>query len=198
MNLNDQILKSIEGIDGWCEPGKALTLAHYVIAIRAQLIVEIGVWGGRSLFPMAIAARSQGPARILAIDPWKASESVLGQYDADKAWWDNQQQHDLVYSRFIANLHRMELSNIVTVLKQSSNETMPPERIDLLHLDGNHGEQAYTDITRFSPPVRKGGIVVLDDLNWTGGAVGRAAGWLTSNGFLLLHPLGTGAVYLKL
>lgn len=197
MSLNQRILNATKGLDGWCEPNKQLTLAHYVLAIQARMIVEIGVWGGKSLIPLAMAAQHTAPARVLAIDPWKAHESVKGQDGEDLKWWNNQAQHDLVFDRFMLSLRTLELTGIVTVLRQSSNETLPPPTIDLLHVDGNHGPQALQDVQRFAPSIRTGGICVLDDLNWSGGAVGKAAQRLKQNGFLELHTLGTGAVYLR-
>jgi hypothetical protein len=43
-----------------------------------------------------------------------------------------------------------------------------------------------------------GGVCVLDDINWSGGSVGKAAEWLIKNKFMELYKLGTGAVYVKL
>lgn len=205
MSLYKKIVTDLEPLDGWAEPGKRVTLANLVFAIRPAVIVEIGVWGGKSLLPMAMAAQSiSGPnyrPKVIAIDPWAANESVKGQGEKDANWWGKeigQPHHEMVYTKFIGKLHELGLREIVEVIRKPSNEVNPPARIDLCHTDGNHGPQALTDVMRFAPSIPSGGICVLDDLNWSGGAVGKAAEWLKQNGFLELHPLGTGAVYQKL
>lgn len=200
-----QIVKAMEGCQGWCDSGKGVTLAHLVIATRPSCIVEIGVWGGKSLVPLAIAAQYiTNPGfrpRVIAIDPWKADESVKGQGEQDAKWWGEQMgqpQHDFIYQGFIAKLMELGLSRTVEVQRMTSDQYPLNHSIDFLHLDGNHGPQAYTDIKKFGPAITSNGIVVLDDLNWTGGAVGQAAEWLKQNGFLELHPLGTGACFIRL
>jgi predicted O-methyltransferase YrrM len=201
MNMYQEILRATENLDGWCTSEKSLTLANLVLAVRPRCIVEIGVWGGKSLIPMAIAARhiphSIMLPHIIGIDPWQAEESVKGQDGKDAEWWQNQAQHDLVYGRFMAALQRLGLQDFVEVQKTSSDRFMCPTSIDLLHVDGNHGPQAFKDVQKYGPAIGSGGVCVLDDLHWSGGNVGRAADWLKANGFVELHPLGTGAVYLK-
>jgi len=205
MTLQQQILKATHDLHGWCSNEKSLALSNLVLALRPQTIVEIGVWGGKSLIPMAMTAQSiSNPSyhpRIIAIDPWAAAESVKGQGEKDANWWGKeigQQHHEMVYQKFIGKLQELGLRELVQVVRLASNEYQPRQPIELLHLDGNHGPQAFTDIRNYGPFIPVGGICVLDDLNWDGGAVGKAAEWLKQNGFLELHPLGTGAVYQKI
>ena len=40
------------------------------------MVVEIGVWGGKSLVPMANALRANGSGKIYGIDPWDNQESI--------------------------------------------------------------------------------------------------------------------------
>lgn len=204
MNLFNQILDSTKGLHGWCEPAKQITLANYVFAIKPKCIVEIGVWGGKSLIPMAMADRAlvrASSAKVVAVDPWAASSSVDGQTGVDAEWWNNQKNHELVYESFREALARLGLTH-VQVCRKPSDEAIETVRfygpISILHIDGNHGPQAIKDVMNYAPMIEVGGICVLDDLNWAGGAVGKAAEWLKANGFLELHPLGTGAVFQKI
>jgi len=207
MNLYQEILKATERMHGWCSHGKQLTLANLVLAINPKVIVEIGVWGGQSLVPMAMAVTevcNMVPEyvfpKIYAVDPWAVVESVKGQEGADLKWWQDemgQPQHEHVYNCFIAKLMELGLRERVTIKRMTSDEFVSPPSIDLLHVDGNHGPQAIKDVQKFAPAIPSGGVCVLDDLNWQGGNVGKAAEWLKVNGFIELHPLGTGAVYLR-
>ena len=198
MNLYQRILAATKDLHGWADEAKQLTLANLVLAIDARLIVEIGVWGGKSLIPMAMAAQSKGPCQVLAIDPWKAHESVMGQTDADAEWWNDQGKHDVVFNSFMRAREKLGLQNVITVLRQSSNETIPPDEIDILHEDANHGPQCLINVSRFAPKVRVGGFCILDDLEWTGGHVKESAEWLKKRGFLELFKLGTGAAFIRL
>ncbi len=194
MNLHKRILEATKNLHGWCSDAKAISLANMVLALRPSTIVEIGVWGGKSLIPMALASDN---ALIYAVDAWSAEESKKGQSAEDEKWW-GEQQHESVYQDFMANLEKHNLQSRVFVWRVPSDQFNPPDRIELLHIDGNHGPQAEKDTIHFAPNIPSGGICVLDDLHWTGGNVGKAAEWLKANGFIELHPLGTGAVFFKL
>jgi len=183
---------------GWCPDSKAHALAAIVLSLRPATTVEIGVFGGRSFLPMAMAHKALDHGLAIGIDPWDPSASVEGQVDpANVRWWSGL-NHDMVYAHFVQHLRRLGLEKVTQILRFRSDEICVPEDIGLLHIDGNHGEQAYLDALRFAPNVRPGGFCVLDDLHWTGGAVGRAAGWLGENGFEYLYPLGSGAVYRRM
>lgn len=195
MKLFDEIIKLNPRLYGWATPEKACTMAAAVLAIRPNVTVEIGVFGGRSLLPMAMAHKETGQGVVWGIDPWLRSESVQGQVNAgDVNYWQTL-DHEIVYHDFLANLAPLGIQNIVKVIRSSSNAIVPPPVIDLLHVDGNHGEQAATDAKRFSPSVRLGGLCFLDDLDWAGGGVRRAEGVLISSGFIKLYSLDTGAMF---
>jgi hypothetical protein len=169
-------------------------LAAMVLALRPRRVVEIGVFGGASLLPMALAMREVGQGRIMGIDPWSAEASVEGQEGENARWW-SQLDHEAVYRQFMEAVNREGLSPYVEVVRRRSRDTVPPLEIDIFHCDGNHGPEAIADVNRFGPAVRVGGLAVLDDLDWSGGAVRGAERRLFELGFKFLYPLGTGAVY---
>lgn len=187
-----------EGGD-WCTATKAQTLAALVVGLRPRVIVEIGVWMGGSILPLLFAARAvreldgQSPARVVAIDPWSKDDSCAGQAGADAEWWA-MVSHEDAYQAFIARLEKHGLADACEVTRSRSDDAAVPERIDLLHVDGNHADQAIRDVERFAPAVAVGGILVLDDLNWHGGHVQRARDAARALGFVDLYPLDTGVV----
>jgi len=199
MTLNELIVDLTPRLHGWAEIPKALTLAHYVLALRPKVIVEIGTWGGRSAFPMILACKQIGIGKVTCIDPWNSEASADGQVtEVDKRWWGSMVNHQIVYEDFLRHVQSLQIEQFVEVHRIKSDDYEPPKAIDILHLDGNHGPQAVKDAERYAPFVRAGGVCILDDLNWAGGYVKRAAEFLVTIGFLELHPLGTGAVYLRL
>lgn len=177
-------------LTGWCSWHKAQTLAAAVIALRPDCVVEIGVWGGKSLIPMAMALREVNPTGVVyGIDPWKAVASVDGQLNpADKEWWNDQGKHDFAHAEFLKYRRITQLEDVIQVLRMTSDEApIPPDGIGILSLDGNHGEQALKDVRKFAPEVKLGGLVFLDDLQWTGGAVQDSVNVLKSFGFVELY-----------
>lgn len=180
-------------ITGWCEEEKALDLAAIVLALRPKTIVELGVWGGRSLIPMAMACKWINHGTVIGIDPWSPQASQEG-YDAVNAEWWAAQDHQQVFEGFIGHLRRLGLNNFVTVQRMKSDECQVPMVVDFLHVDGQHCAQAIKDVKRFAPAVRIGGIVCMDDLEWTTDGVGHvklAVTELLNLGFIELYRTKT-------
>lgn len=197
MNLFSQI-EALPMIGDWCPLDKAKTLAAMVLALRPAVVVEIGVWKGSSLIPMALAMKELGTGMVVGIDSWSAQASVQGQTDPQHAdFWGRMAPHEIVFNEFMGRLDQYKLHDVVRVVRKTSNEVQPPD-MDMLHVDGNHGEQAIQDVVRYAPKVRLGGIVVMDDLDWAGGTVMTAAQRLVQMGFKELYKLGTGAVYQRI
>jgi predicted O-methyltransferase YrrM len=177
----------------WCSLEKAQALAALVIGLRPRTIVEIGVWMGGSAIPMLLALKKLGAGKLVAIDPWDPAASVVGETPDNATWWGNV-DHDRAYLRFVERMRELDLSSYCEVLRKRSDDCLPPDAIDLLHVDGSHTEQATRDVARFCPLVRTGGIAVLDDVDWHGGHVSRGVALARSMGFADLYPLGTGLV----
>ena len=147
------------------------------------------------MIPIAMAMRVVAHGQVIGIDPWSAEESIKGQLAAaDVEFWKNV-DHEAIYRGFKEAVNQEGVGNQVVILRQTSDQSTPPGVIDLFHLDGNHGEQAFRDVERFTPHVRVGGVVFLDDIGWTGGAVGRGAEWMLKNGFVKLYDRDSGAMF---
>ena len=190
------------GLSGWCSKQKARAMASLIIGTRPKVTVEIGVWFGRSLIPMAMAHQHILHGQVVGIDPWKATASVEGQVnEADANWWNNQQNHELAYNTFTARVKELGLTDYVVIHRHPSNDVLPPADIGLLSVDGNHGEQAVMDIERYAPFVAVGGFLVADDIEWSGGSVSKAIGLLPGMGFKELYrvknPEESWAVFQK-
>lgn len=195
--LFTEIADLVPKLHGWCSVEKAHTLASMVLSLRPEVCLEIGVWGGRSLLPMAMALRNLKQGVIYAIDPWSISASEQGQTGDNQKWWSTA-NHEVVYNDFVAHVHRTGTEKYVRIYRMKSDDFDPPPRIGILSIDGNHGPQAIKDVRRYVPSVSIGGFVVMDDLDWVGDTVKQAAGLLPDFGFKRLYPLGTGAVYQKI
>lgn len=183
---------------GWAELPKAISLYNLVLATRPAVIVEIGVFGGRSAIPMIMACKKNGAGIVHCVDPWSSEISASGQVtEVDRKWWGSV-NHEIAYQSFMDAIRKHSLEKHCEIHRMKSAEFNPPNQIDIFHCDGNHGVDAVRDTIKFSSRVPQGGYVILDDLGWSGGHVQQSAAWLKENGFLELHPLGTGALYRKM
>lgn len=203
------VKESLKTGGDWCTAEKALTLASLVVALRPKIVVEIGVWAGSSLIPLALAAKAIGTwedpiskrmcsCTVVAIDPWDPAASVAGQDPVNAEWWASKERHDWAYATFQQRLRTFEIEHMVEVRRERSDVSVPPSGIGILHVDGNHGDQAVADVLRYAPNVRVGGVVILDDYHWSSGAVARAGEALEAMGFKPLYTIDTvsfGRVY---
>lgn len=190
----DTIHALVPDMDGWCTVEKASTLASIVIALRPTITVEIGVFGGRSFVPMALAHQAINRGTAFAIDPWSKEASLEGMEGEHREWWATAVDHDDIHARFMKRLEQFALRDCTVVLRARSRD-VPTDMfpfIDLLHIDGNHSDEAScADITRFAPLVREGGILVMDDVEWAVKATALIAGY----NFELLYRIDKWCVY---
>lgn len=192
--LFNQIETLVPQLGNWCSVKKACSLAAAIVAFRPAVTLEIGVFSGASFLPMALAHQYLGHGMAIAIDPWSNQASVEGQHGANAKWW-SECDHEAVYKSFMANRARLNLIERTVIQRCKSDDAVIPENIGLLHIDGNHGPQAIEDVARYAPHVTPGGIVWMDDMNWEGGDVLKAADNLMKMGFIKLYDEDTGTVF---
>jgi predicted O-methyltransferase YrrM len=177
------ILSTVPTMHGWSKETKCCAMAALIVAMKPRLIVEIGVFAGRSLLPMAMAMKhTNNPGKVIGIDPYSREESVKGEYGLNSEWWGNL-DHNPMHDLFLEFVKRFGLEAQVQLVKKPSDAVQPME-YDMIHVDGNHSEQALRDAERFGPKCSLGGIAVLDDLMWIGGGPLRAIDALEDMGFV--------------
>lgn len=158
-------------IEGWMSKEKGIRLQGMIKDIDAQKIVEVGVYGGASLIPMAQACRDKGSGVVHGIDPWQKDASTEGfsADDPNHKWWGNL-DHSWVYGLYERDLQRYRVTDWVKTHIAYGDDVVSEfadESIDILHIDGNHSELCSTrDVQNWYPKVRKGGYIVFDDVNW--------------------------------
>lgn len=168
-------------LEGWCTKNKAAVLIDLIFMTNAKTVVEIGVWGGKSLIPMAYALKASSKGTIYGIDPWDNLESIEGMDGANYEWWLSV-DHKKILDGLKAKINEFDLSDQITLIRNTSAKADPIENIDILHIDGNHSEKAaMEDVTKWVPLVRKGGFIIFDDVSWGDNA--SAVQWLDDNCF---------------
>lgn len=165
--------KSVDGSGGWCSPIKAMTLAAIVLDVEPMITVEIGVWTGASLVPMLLALKHLGRGRAIAIDPWSPAISVQNEIPENRQWWGSV-DHDAALAQLRGRMIHHDVTPYCDIWRHASDDCQPPSSIDVLHVDGSHTDQAIRDVERFGANIRKDGVLIMDDIGWTGGGVDRA------------------------
>jgi predicted O-methyltransferase YrrM len=177
----------IAKLEGWCTREKGYDLCRLVLTNNCRTVVEIGVFGGRSMIPMAFAVQYLGTGTVIGIEPFQntiAVETPTG--ELNDAWWtrvDFIEPKKTLY-RYIAEHN---LAGYTKMIELSSDQAVAAfaagraeASIDLLHIDGSHATaQALRDVTNWSPLLSASGIVVIDDINWA--TVQPARQWLADH-----------------
>ena len=175
----------MDQLRGWCTHDKANVLMDIVLNSKPDVIVEIGVFGGKSLIPMAYVLKALGNGIAYGIDPWEATESVQGLEDPiNKSWWAQVDHFQILHS-LTQKIHDFGLEKRIQLIQKTSMDAPLIQEIDILHIDGNHSEQSsYQDVLKWVPLVKKGGWIIFDDINWIENGrltTAKATQWLDRN-----------------
>lgn len=164
-----RVLRS--SVYGWCSEEKALHFVDLVLDTKPDVCVEIGVCGGTSLFPVALALKSIGKGVVIGIDPWDNDESSK-YYDpvdesADYSFWNMIDLKGL-HETYCKIIRDNKLENQVITFVTTSEKAVPfIPPIDILYIDGGHSEDVTTlDVTLYLPKVRSGGYIWMNDVIW--------------------------------
>lgn len=171
-DVRDELNHAARTLEGWCPDHKARQMCALILTNKPAVVVEIGVFGGKSLIPQAIACRKNSHGLVYAIDPW-TNEAAMESYPQDDPnlnWW-SQQNLDKVCAQFCAYVNDQGLAPWVRIVRKRAEDCLdlfgPDNPIDVLHIDGNHStETAIRDVKNYLPRVREGGWVWMDDVNW--------------------------------
>ena len=172
-------------LEGWCSDRKAGILIDLIFMTAPRVIVEIGVYGGKSLVPMACALKANRKGIIYGIDPWDTNASLEDVMNAsNRAYW-GWVDHEAIMNRLIQKIDQFELQGRIELIRRTSANTDPIYDIDILHVDGNHSDStSYLDVTKWVPLMKKGGWIIFDDMTWYEDGIfttSRAVEWLNKN-----------------
>ena len=95
-------------------------------------------------------------------------------------------------------VNALNLTDVVQVIRKTSEEAMPINGIGMLHIDGNHSEESSLhDVKKWVPLVQSGGVIVFDDVTW--GTTDAAVAWLDENCYRVstFYDLNVWGVWIK-
>lgn len=155
-------------LQGWSS-STHFFLSETISELRPQIIVEVGVWKGKSVAHMAkILNRLEVDGVIIAVDTWLGSV---------EHWTQERYFSDLcielgrpnIINTFMTNMIREKITNYVIPLPLDSiNAARLCAKhdivIDMIHIDAGHDyKSVYSDLSEWWPLVRPGGVIVGDD-----------------------------------
>lgn len=172
--------------EGWCVFDKAIELSEFIVERRPMCIVEIGIFSGKSLIPMAVAAKSIG-AEVWGVDPWTVEACVEGSNDeATNQYWremDKSGTLERIRKDFMRDMARNGVDRTIRVLMAHDLNVIQffgDDTIGLLHLDSNHSpEVSLRSVQDWSKKVEHGGLFCMDDIDWAQQA--KAVEWMKTN-----------------
>lgn len=189
-NFEIEVLKAktyiaMNRLDGWCSREKASILIDTILDIKPEVIVEIGVFGGKSLIPMAFALSHNGKGKIYGVDPWTATASAIGMDGVNYEWWSSI-DHDAILKKLEMRIFEFNLQSQIELIRATSEDCRPIENIEILHIDGNHSEKtSLYDVLKWVPLVKRGGLIIFDDIDWA--TTRDATCWLNNNCIKLIE-----------
>ncbi len=154
---------------------KTLLMAYLFLEQDLKTYVEIGVYRGKSFFPMAYATRTKG-GMAYGIDPYELE--AAREFDVNEELRDSLDSFlsaldfSALYDEVIKNQENLGLVENSEIIKQTSRDAViyfQENRIDIdmLYVDGNHDTRfVMEDINMYFPLVKDGGFIVMDDINW--------------------------------
>jgi len=158
------LVKNYESVEGWCTREKAIKIMES-IPDDATLAVELGVWGGRSLLPIAMKC----PGDVYGIDAWSQDASLEGTNNPlNDEWWEKV-DYTRMY-RYAQKLMDEYNCDNVKLLKMKSCQAVrlfDDSTIDFLHQDSNHSrETSCEEVELYHSKVKPGGVWCFDYTNW--------------------------------
>lgn len=193
------IERELPGLPGWCSNGKGKRLAE--LARSANLAVEVGIFGGRSLTAIALSLKDSPNdfGRVDGIDPYTPAAALEGANHVDNDIWWGQLDYEAVARAAQEALYRLGLMPYARLVRMCSRDVVGfygDGTVDLLHLDANHSEATSTeDVALWAPKIRPGGIWVFDDTDWE--STQKAQRELVALGFFEIEDHVQWKVYQK-
>lgn len=124
-------------------------------------VLELGVQHGH--FSQAILAACN-PAKLVLVDAWK---HLLGPYEADPAN-ASPEVHEARYRETCAKFAGDKRVGIFRLTSAKAAPCFHNESFDLIYLDADHTEKAFSeDLVRWWPKVKHGGVLAGHDYTET-------------------------------
>jgi hypothetical protein len=166
-----KILAAMAPLEGWCTLEKAIAMADIILEHKPSVVVETGIFGGKSIIPLAMAVREVGCGLVYGIDPWTKEAALEGQQEeAHIDWWGSKVDLEAIYLGFVKSTLELGLGYHLRWLRMSNakaSRLFSQYSINFFHQDSNHAaDVSLRDAKRWAPLLKKKSFWVVDDCDW--------------------------------
>lgn len=177
----DQYLHEVNGIRGFMP---TVEQQRYMDMLGSTCLTgcEIGTHYGLSAGIVGLAMKRAGLGGFyFCVDPWNGV---------------NPTQPEDTFPVFVGHLHRLEIVPHIVALRGRSLDRdilqVVPDDLDFVYVDGDHDEEpAYQDIVTYAKKLRRGGTMLVHDINNDGFGVAAAVRRAIKDGAILLDHIIT-------
>lgn len=171
-----RVARDIPGDFGGGSPVTKTFLISYLIQDQAlKHFVEIGIYRGRSLFPLAYSIFLNG-GQSVGVDPYKIGDAR--EKDVEKELGEQIDtfldglDFNNIYRDILEYREQCGYGESIEIVRQNSNDyfsslSKDNPRFDIAHIDGNHDTRfVHQDYTNCYATMADGGFIVFDDIDW--------------------------------
>lgn len=199
-NQSRYISDLVPKIEGWCTEEKAKILFDLVLSSNSQITVELGVFAGRSLLPMAVAHKDKGSGIAIGIDAWKKDVCLEGTNSPlNDDYWSRVDfsKTYLECQRLIVQHKLFDYCATLKIKSQQAACLFEENSIDIIHQDSGHNVETITEeLKLWSPLLKMGGHWIADDCDWVEAKDGYSH--LPEYGFLLVNDFTKWQIWQKI
>lgn len=159
------VKKEMPTIAGWCSFKKAEAMMDLIFEIQPEICVELGVFGGLSLFPTACALKYLNHGIVFGIDAWSPTEAIryYPEGSIHRDWWAKQNM-TIHYYDCMRLIEKYGLKPFCILFKETFQTALRKiSSIDILHIDATHtNEGDFIDVMPYIQKVKKMGYIWFD------------------------------------
>ncbi len=154
---------------------KVFLLSYLVQNQNLKSFIEIGVYKGKSFFPIAHSIYKNN-GKSYGVDPYKLSYAKEKDLNSDLLQIVNDFLSNLDFNKLYKDVliykNSSDFKNSIKILRKSSETAISffkKKKIttDLIHIDGNHDtKNVKKDFDLYSKIINKDGYIVFDDIDW--------------------------------
>lgn len=167
----NQVETASKNVPGWYSRARMEATVALIINIKPKLCVEVGVFGGASLLPIAMTLKRIKLGHVYAVDSWNNSDCTkyMPDEDPNKDWWSHLPLNDF-YTSFVEALKINKVKKKCTIIKGESVRSaskFKDNSIDFLNWDGNLSSLgAQKELQAYLPKIKSGGYILVNNVKW--------------------------------
>ena len=145
-------------LHGWFREENKLMLTNFIKNTSPKIIVEVGVWCGKSSAYMAQIMPND--CKLYAVDHFKVNSEYSHMQPEIAA------RAARLYEQFLSNMIHLKSTNKIIPIKMDSLDAANTLDIqaDIIYIDGSHKEEdVFNDVCAWSKKLKDNGIICGDD-----------------------------------